>query len=66
MERDKILDDLLKLEKTQIKRIKNKTVNTRNSQLFFKMISEMGHLLLHTVNLVKSQRDFITFTKKIN
>ena len=63
-ERDKILDRLHKIEKNQIKRIKNKAVNTRNSQLFFKMISEMEYLLLHTVNLVKAQRDFITFTRQ--
>lgn len=63
-ERDKILDGLSKLEKNQIKRIKRKDVNTRNSQLFFKMISEMEHLLLHTVNLVKSHRDFITYTRQ--
>ena len=63
VERDHILEILKKLEKSQIKRIKNKDVNTRNSQLFFKVISEIEHLLLHTVNLVKAQRDFITFTR---
>ena len=64
IERDNILGIISKLEKNQIKRIKNKAVNTRNSQLFFKVISEIEHLLLHTVNLVKSQRDFITFTRQ--
>ncbi len=63
-ERDKLLDRLHKLEKNQIKRIKHKAVNTRNSQLFFKIISEVEHLLLHTVNLVKAQRDFITYTRQ--
>ena len=63
-ERDEILERLHRLEKNQIKRIKNKTVNTRNSQLFFKVISEIEHLLLHTVNLVKSQRDFITISRQ--
>ena len=63
VERDNILEELHRLEKNQIKRIKRKEVNTRNSQLFFKIISEMEHLLLHTVNLVKSQRDFITYTR---
>jgi len=61
-ERDKILNQLHRIEKNQIKRIKNKQVNTRNSQLFFKFISEMEHLLLHTINLVKAYRDFITNT----
>jgi phosphate/sulfate permease len=64
VQRDKILEELSKLEKNQIKRIKAKAVNTRNSQLFFKVISEMEHLLLHTVNLVKSHRDFITYTRQ--
>lgn len=64
-ERDKILEILSKLEKNQIKRIKNKMVNTRNSQLFFKIISETENLLLHTVNLIKAQRDFITNTRQL-
>lgn len=63
-ERDAILDALGKIEKSQIKRIKNKMVNTRNSQLFFKIITETEHLLLHSVNLVKAQRDFIKFTRQ--
>ena len=64
-ERDAIIDMLKKMEKNQIKRIKNKLVNTRNSQLFFKMLSEIEQLLLHTVNLVKAQRDFILFTRQL-
>jgi phosphate/sulfate permease len=64
--RDKILETLRQIEKNQIKRIKNKEVNTRNSQLFFKLISEIENLLLHTVNMIKSQRDFITFTRQTN
>ena len=63
-ERDGIIELLKRMEKNQIKRIKNKAVNTRNSQLFFKMISEIEQLLLHTVNLVKAQRDFIQFTRQ--
>ena len=65
-ERDDILDQIHKMEKNQIKRIKNKMVNTRNSQLFFKLISELEYLLLHTVNLLKAYRDFITNTLQKN
>ena len=65
-ERDDILEQIYRIEKNQIKRIKNKMVNTRNSQLFFKLISEMEYLLLHTVNLVKAYRDFITNTLQKN
>ena len=62
--REKIFDMLSKLEKTQIKRIKNKEVNTRNSLLYFKIIAESKNLLLHTVNMLKAQRDFINFTRQ--
>lgn len=63
-ERERIFDFLAKVEKNQIKRIKNKEVNTRNSLLYFKVNSEAKNLLLHTVNLVKAHRDFITFTRQ--
>ncbi len=63
-ERENIFDYLGKIEKNQIKRIKNKEVNTRNSQLFFKINSEFRNLLLHTINVIKSERDFITFTRQ--
>jgi phosphate/sulfate permease len=62
-DREKIFEALSKLEKNQIKRIKNKEVNTRNSLLYFKVNSETKNLLLHTVNMIKSQRDFITNTR---
>ena len=63
-DREQIFDTLAKLEKNQIKRIKNKEVNTRNSLLYFKINSELKNLLLHTVNVIKSQRDFITVTRQ--
>ncbi len=63
-DREKIFEVLEKLEKNQIKRIKNKEVNTRNSLLYFKINSETKNLLLHTVNTLKAQRDFINFTRQ--
>ncbi|MEN8118524.1 MAG: inorganic phosphate transporter [Bacteroidota bacterium] len=63
-ERDKIIEKLRKIEKSQFKRVKHKAVNTRNSQLLFKINSEIENLLLHTVNLVKSERDFIVNTRQ--
>lgn len=57
-EREKIFEYLDTMEKNQIKRIKNKVVNTRNAQLFFKVNSEAKNLFLHTVSLIKSYRDF--------
>lgn len=62
-DREKIFEILSKLEKNQIKRIKNKEVNTRNSLLYFKINSETKNLLLNTVNVIKSQRDFIINTR---
>lgn len=61
--RDEILDYLEILEKAQIKRIKAKEVNTRNSLLFFNTISETKNLLLHFINVIKAYRDFVTATK---
>ncbi|GET27247.1 inorganic phosphate transporter [Prolixibacter sp. NT017] len=58
--RQVIIDNIRDLEKNQIRRIKKKEVNSRNSVLFFNVMSETKNLLLQTVNMVKSTRDFIT------
>jgi hypothetical protein len=63
-EREKIFGFLNSIEKNQVKRIKNKGVNTRNSLLFFTIVSETKNLLLHAINLIKAYRDFVTETKK--
>jgi len=63
-DREKIFNFIGKIEKNQFKRIKNKEVNTRNSQLFFKINAEAKNLLLHAVNVIKAQRDFIIFTRQ--
>ena len=63
-EREKIFNFIGRIEKNQFKRIKNKEVNTRNSQLFFKINAEAKNLLLHAVNVIKAQRDFIIFTRQ--
>jgi len=59
VKRNILVEHLLEIEKSQIKRIKNKEVSTRNSMLYFKIISETKNLLFHLVNVVKAQRDFI-------
>ncbi len=53
-----IAEKLYSIEKDQVKRIKDLEVNTRNSLLFFKSLTETRNLLLHTVNVVKSFRNF--------
>ena len=62
--RDLIIEFLRKAEKAQIKRIKEKLINTRNSVLFFNIISETKNMLLHSINLIKAHRDFVTFSEK--
>jgi Na+/phosphate symporter len=61
--RNRLVDNLKELEKAQIKRIKNNTVSTRNSILYFNTISETKSLLLNMINVVKAQRDFIRESK---
>jgi Na+/phosphate symporter len=62
--RNRLVDNLKELEKTQIKRIRNNIVSTRNSILYFNIISETKSLLLNLINVVKAQRDFIRETRQ--
>jgi phosphate/sulfate permease len=64
--RDVLFTQLKTLEKNQIKRIKNKEVSTRNSILYFNVITETKNLLLNLINVVKAQRDFIVETDENN
>lgn len=54
-----LLNLIKSLRKRQIKRIKAKTVGTRNSMLYLNLVSETKNLILFTHNLFKSQRDFL-------
>lgn len=47
------------VNKKQIKRIKNHEAGTKNSLMYLGILSEMKSILFHTINLLKSQRDFI-------
>jgi len=62
-QRNNLVNRLKELERDQIKRIKAKEVSTRNSVLYFKIITETKNMLLHLINVVKAQRDFITETE---
>ena len=62
--RDSILKELIMIEKAQIKRIKHGEVNTRNSLLFFNIVSETKNLILSSISLLKSQRDFVVTSEK--
>lgn len=63
-ERTEIVEFMSELEKLQIKRIKNKEVNTRNSVLFFNILSETKNHLFHSVNISKAYRDFVLHSKE--
>lgn len=52
--------------KKQIKRIKHKEAGTKNSMLYITILAETKNLLLNTINLVKSQRDFIIYNNSKN
>ena len=62
--KESLAEKLTLMEKKQIKRIKGKDVSTRNSLLFFNVIKETKNLILHSINLIKSQRDFVELSKK--
>ena len=59
-QQQKTLDYIAKCRKSQIKRIKKKKTSTKNSILYLQLLNEMKNFTLHTVNLLKAQRDFIT------
>ncbi len=47
------------INKKQIKRIKNHEAGTKNSLMYLGILSELKSILFDTINLLKSQRDFI-------
>jgi len=60
------LDIIDQYRKAQIKRIKKKKTSTKNSVLYLQLLNEMKNFTLHTVNLLKAQRDFITNDQEID
>lgn len=57
---DEILDMIQSLHKSQVKRIKHGKVGTRNSMLYFNIMAETKNIVLYTVSLAKSHRDFLS------
>ena len=53
-----MLAQLGELNRIQLKRIKKGESNTRNSMLYLGILSETKTLILHTLNLLKAERDF--------
>ncbi len=58
-----LIEKLKTGRKKQLKRIKNDKVGTKNSLLYLNILHETQNLLLHLVNIVKSQRDFVDYQK---
>jgi phosphate/sulfate permease len=54
----KLLDEITRLKKKQLKRIKRHETGTRNSELYLNTLTESKNLLLYVVNVLKAQRDF--------
>ncbi len=59
--REKLLSEIEANRKLQIKRLKHNEVGGKNSMLYLGLLHETKNLLLHTVNLLKAQRDFDNF-----
>lgn len=57
----KIIKAIEAARKKQVKRIKANEVGTRNSLLYFNLLSESKNLVLQSVNVLKAQRDFADY-----
>lgn len=57
----KLLEEINKLQKKQYKRIKRQESGTKISVLYIDILNESKNLLLHSVNMIKAQRDFLEF-----
>ncbi|KPK86367.1 MAG: hypothetical protein AMS27_05175 [Bacteroides sp. SM23_62_1] len=56
-----LLDDTYKIQKRQLKRLKRQESGTKNSVLYIGILNESKNLLLHSVNMIKAQKDFLEF-----
>jgi len=59
-----LLTLLGEFRKNQIKRINEREIQTRRSLLYLDILAETKNLLLYSINLLKSQRDFIVELQK--
>jgi Na+/phosphate symporter len=54
-----LLDEITRMKKMQLKRIKKGETGTKNSELVLNTLTETKNLMLYTLNLYKAQRDFV-------
>ncbi|MDR0969409.1 MAG: inorganic phosphate transporter [Lentimicrobiaceae bacterium] len=59
-EQQNVLGIIELFQKNEIKRVKKEARSTRNSMLFINILQETKSLVLHSTNLYKSERDFVT------
>lgn len=59
-QQQELLDQIRDIRQNQVRRIKERELHTRASLLFLDILAETKNLLLYSVNLLKSQRDFIS------
>jgi len=55
---NKLLNELALIRKVHIKTIKTQEISTRVSMLYMDVLAETKSLILYTINIVKTSRDF--------
>jgi phosphate/sulfate permease len=55
-----VLNDLENFKKVQLELIKAEKVSTRNSLVIFNLVTETKNVLMHSINVLKSHRDFLS------
>jgi len=63
-QQQRIFETMRDNRKKQLKRIKNEKAGTKISLLYLNVLHETQNLMLHMVNLVKAQRDFVDYQTK--
>ncbi|HYX05638.1 MAG TPA: inorganic phosphate transporter, partial [Bacteroidales bacterium] len=58
-----LLDTINSFKKKQVKMIKKEEAGTRNSLLYFEILTESKNLLLYVTNVLKAERDFVIYNE---
>ncbi len=59
LQQQEMLEIIKQMRINQVKRLRDSDIHTRPSLLFMDILAETKNLLLYSINLLKSQRDFI-------
>jgi phosphate/sulfate permease len=63
-EQSKLIEVIRGMRKKQLKRIKKEKAGTKISMLYLSVLHETQNMLMHLINLLKAQRDFVAAIKK--